>query len=99
MPDTPSADATVPTARLSGSKPMKITLRRKVESPKPREVLTTPLTSCSAKKTIKPSPTPNITRAISISMGSSSCSPIGAILGSTSQEQLRYAEMFHVARV
>ena len=32
MPSTPSAEATVPTARLSGSKPMKMTLRRNVES-------------------------------------------------------------------
>jgi hypothetical protein len=58
IPETCSADAATPTARLSGSKPMKITLSRKAERPKPMDVPITPLTSCSAKKMTSPRPRP-----------------------------------------
>ncbi len=75
MPAAPSAEATAPTARLSGSKPTKMTLIKKAEIPKATEVPTTPLTSCSAKKMISPSPMPKETSAMISSIASAQLCP------------------------
>jgi len=64
MPYISSKDPTAPTARFSGSNPIKITLIKNADIPNPSEVPTTPLTSFSAKKMTSASPaTNNITEA------------------------------------
>jgi len=49
IPLTLSKEPTAPTARFSGSNPMKTTLMMNAEAPKPADVPTTPFTSFSEK--------------------------------------------------